>query len=172
MSTSYLAFFNNQENFKEIYFLETLEELPEDDVPMVNLPENIKITIILALIIAIIVGSCFKCVLFKGIFSKNSPNHGWMNRPINVLIFVSALIHSITSILTSIHLILILWIDEPLLTLFGPFYCFLLPVVGEIGIFYQAIGSFGICVYRMMYISSKIASSSIELEKRIFYGLS
>ena len=152
MSTSYLAFFNNQENFKEIYFLETLEELPEDDVPMVNLPENIKITIILALIIAIIVGSCFKCVLFKGIFSKNSPNHGWMDRPINVLIFVSALIHSITSILTSIHLILILWIDEPLLALFGPFYCFLLPVVGEIGIFYQAIGSFGICIYRMMYI--------------------
>ena len=152
MNTSYLGLFNNQEIFKEVYFLETLEELQEDDAPMVNLPKNFKITIIVALVIAIIVGSYFKSVLFKGIFSKNSPNHGWMSRPINVLIFVSAFIHCITSILTSIHLILILWIDEPLQALFGPFYCFLLPVVGEIGIFYQAVGSFGICIYRMIYI--------------------
>ena len=147
MENQYLPFYSQDLGTFEINFIRFLSKLPAEDVPMINLPNNAKITISIALSAAIIVGTYFKSILYRGIFAEN-----WMDKPINVLIFVSALIHHATSLLTSIHLILILSIESSLNSLFGPFYCFILPVIGEIGIFNQAIGSFGICIYRMMYI--------------------
>ena len=152
MNESYVAFYADEDGPMEIKLIKILSKLPADDVPMINLPHPVKITMSIALIAAILVGSYFKYVLYIGIFTSNKQNHGWMHRPINVLIFVSALIHHTTSVLTAIHLILLLLVDLPLQALFGSCYCFLMPVIGEIGIFYQAVGSFGICIYRIMYL--------------------
>ena len=71
MNESYVAFYSEEDGPMEIELIKILSKLPADDVPMINLPHPVKITISIALIAAILVGSYFKSVLYKGIFTSN-----------------------------------------------------------------------------------------------------
>ena len=133
-------------------FLYILNKIPIDESPLTSLPTVVKNSFATAMIVSLLVGTYFKIILYKGIFTTNKQNRGWMHRPINLLIFVSAVIHHITHFIGGIHFILILTIDQPLQHLFGPSYCNLMTIIGIFGIFYLGIGSFGIALYRIMYI--------------------
>ena len=135
-------------NAMENNLIHILSKLPMDDAPLMNLPDATKNIIAVALVVTILIGSYFKFVLYKGILETNKQNF----RPINILLLVSACIHHTTHVIGCIHFILILTNNAPLETLFGPSYCLLMAVIGEFGIFYLAVGSFGISLYRIMYI--------------------
>ena len=145
---------NNEETDSAVKWnlLRILRILPMDDAPLMHLPSLAKKIIAVALFVTILVGSYFKLVLYKGIFTSSKQNPGWMHRPINILILISAFIHHATHFVGCIHFILILTIQDPLEFVFGPSYCLSLAAIGEFGIFYLGVGSFGISLYRIMYI--------------------
>ena len=139
-------------NCMDMVLLQLLDKLPMNDAPLMHLPNTTKHAIAFALFATIFIGSCFKFVLYKGIFTSSKQNPCWMHRPINILIFVSAFIHHFTHFIGCIHFILILTNTNPLETLMGPSYCLIMAIIGEFGIFYLAVGSFGISLYRIMYV--------------------
>ena len=136
----------------ELGLLKILNILPMDDAPLMHMPSLAKNIIAVALFLTILIGSYFKFVLYKGIFTSNKQNHGWMHRPINILILIAAVIHHITHFIGCIHFILLLTSKKPLETVFGPSYCLPMAIIGEFGIFYLAVGSFGTSLFRIMYI--------------------
>ena len=145
---------NNEEQDGDVKLdvLQILSKLPMDDAPLMHLPSLAKNIIAVALFATIFIGSYFKFVLYKGIFTSSKQNPGMMHRPINILVLISAFIHHATHFIGCIHFILILTIQDPLEFVFGPSYCLSLAAIGEFGIFYLGVGSFGISLYRIMYI--------------------
>ena len=137
---------NNESSFVSII------DIPTDKAPFINLPREAKVFVSLSLGLTLVIGTYYKICLYKGVFKTNKENRGWMHRPINVLIFVAALIHHLTHLVICIYFILALTIETPLQNIFGPFYCFMMMLVGTFAIAYQAVGSFGIGLYRIMYI--------------------
>ena len=129
-----------------------IESLSTDEAPFVSLPFEAKLIVSFALVLTLLVGTYYKAILYKGVFRTKRENKGWMSRPINVLIFVSALIHHSTHLVTCVYFILALTIDTPLQNIFGPFYCYLMTLISTFAIAYLAVGSFGIGLYRIMYI--------------------
>ena len=104
-------------------FLAIIDQFPTNDAPFINLPIEAKISVSVSLVLTLVIGTYFKFSLYKGAFKTNKDNRGWMHRPINVLIFVSALIHHSTHLVTCIYFILALTIDTPMQNIFGLFYC-------------------------------------------------
>ena len=144
-------------------FVTVINSLSTDEAPFISLPFEAKLIVSFALVLTLLVGTYYKAILYKGVFRTKRENKGWMSRPINVLIFVSALIHHSTHLVTCVYFILALTIDRPLQNIFGPFYFFLMTLISTFAIAYLAVGSFGTGLYRIMYINPL---SSIESEKK------
>ena len=124
----------------------------EHEAPLINLPFVVKITLAILMTTTLLVGSYFKFVLYKCVFITNKQNRGWMNRPINVLIVASAIIHHITHLSTGIYYILCLTMYTPLGDVFGSWYCHTAGYIAVYGVSYLGVGSLGIAIYRFLYI--------------------
>ena len=99
------------------------------------------------LIISLLSGSYFKSILYRGFFRGK-----FLDRPINVLLLCSAVIHHSTHLCATISLIVMIGFDTSLGETFGPAYCFYEYIVGAFGLGYLSVGSFGIALYRILFI--------------------
>ena len=125
---------------------------PMNGNPFRNLPFNARLSLSVALVFTFVIGTHFKILLYKGIFRTKKIDRGWMRRPINILIFLSSIIHHTTHLITCTFGVLALLSDKPPQSIFGTFYCSLINAVTTFGIVYMSSGSFGIALYRIMYI--------------------
>ena len=73
-----------------------VSHISDQEIPLVNLPFRVKRILAVALIVSLIVGSYYKNIMYRYVFTTNSKNRGWMLRPINILIVTSAVIHHAT----------------------------------------------------------------------------
>ena len=168
LGTKILLNYDTNQNH-DLSFLAIIDQFPTNEAPFISLPIEAKIFVSASLVLTLIVGTYFKFSLYKGVFKTNKENRGWMHRPINVLIFVSALVHHSTHLVTCIYFILALTIDTPLQTIFGPFYCLLMTLIATFAIAYLAVGSFGIALYRIMYIQFESTVKYQIGEKRLLF---
>ena len=129
-----------------------VSEISQDEPPLISLSFNIKITIATAIILAIIVGSYFKSIMYSYVYTTNKNNRGWMHRPINVLTISSAIIHHLTHALTGAWYLVMLMAREPLGASFGFNFCERMDKIYIYGLIYLSVGSLGIAIYRLFYI--------------------
>ena len=53
-----------------------LKKFPSDEAPLINWPATAKEIFVIALAISIIIGSCYKVVMYKGICTTSNQNGG------------------------------------------------------------------------------------------------
>ena len=117
-----------------------------------NLPYTSRLSLSIAMVCTSIIGTYFKMLLYKGIFWVRKETRGWMHRPINILILLSSVIRHTTHLITNSFGIHALLSSTPPIQIFGPLYCTIINIITTFGVVYLASGSFGIAVYRIMYI--------------------
>ena len=111
-----------------------------------------KVIISVAIFLSLFIGSYFKGIMYRYVFTSNKNNRGWMHRPINVLIISSAIIHHIANVSIGLWYVASMMSDLPFGQTVGPQYCEIMDVVSKYGISYLSVGSLGISVYRVLYI--------------------
>ena len=117
------------------------------------LPFRIKFTLSVLMAISLLIGSYFKSIMYRYVFTANRTNRGWMHRPINILTITSAIIHHLTHVSIGTWYIVILTTEAPLGNETGIQYCQIMDVIGVYGIIYLSVGSLGTAVYRVLYIN-------------------
>ena len=90
-----------------------------------------------------------------------------MHRPINILIVTSAVIHHLTHLWAGISHGMILMMDISMSDAVGDTFCKITYIVGVYGLMYLSVGSFGISLYRMIYIKREHWIKHVIGEKRL-----
>ena len=129
-----------------------VDQISKEEPPLKDLSFISKLSLITGMVISLTVGSYFKNIMYTYVFTTNKTNRGWMHRPINVLTITSAIIHHVTHVSCGVWYILILMTETPLGDLMGVYSCRIIDVVGVYGLVHLVVGSFGISVYRILYI--------------------
>ena len=143
---------NIEEEWIYANYVITVNQISQDEAPLISLPFNIKIILSILMILSLLIGSYFKLIMYGYVFTANKQNRGWMHRPINVLTVTSAIIHHTTHVALGIWNVVIMMLDTPLGDIVGFRCCQLMMMVGEYGIVYLSVGSLGVAVYRVLYI--------------------
>ena len=125
------------------------ESIVEDEAPLFDLPVGIKFPFATIMFISLSIGSYFKFVLYRFMYSQKKDT---INRPINVLTLTSAIIHHVTHFSIGTEHALVCIIDTPLVAYVGDTGCWMMVVFGVFGLVYLSVGSFGIAIYRTLYI--------------------
>ena len=90
----------------------TISHISNQDVPMLSLPSYIKSIMTIAMVGSVIIGSYYKYIMYSYVWTTNRKNRGWMHRPINILIVISAVVHHFTHLGTVIpHAMIITYND-------------------------------------------------------------
>ena len=132
------------------------DQFSEDEVPMNNFPSHVKLLFTILMIISLCIGSYFKGILYRYVFTTNKKNRGWMHRPINVLTVASAIIHHFTHIWSGLFFVIALNVETPIKDIIGFNYCQISYWIGLFGLIYLSVGSLGIAVYRALYIKLEL----------------
>ena len=141
--------------------------ISNQEIPLVNLTSRIKRILTLALVVSLIVGSYYKNILYRYVFTTNRKNRGWMHRPINLLIVASAVIHHVTHLWGGIAFSMMLMMETSVADAVGDWFCQMTYIVGLYGITYLSVGSFGITMYRIIYIQREQWIKHVIGEKRL-----
>ena len=149
--------------FAEQVFID-LESLVEDDAPLLDLPFEITFPFATLMFISLSIGSYFKCILYQYIYSHKKD---WMRRPINVLTLTGAIIHHVTHISVGGWHALVCLVKTPLGHFVGDDVCWAMVVIGVYGIVYLSVGSFGIAIYRTLYIKCEYWVKYVVGEKML-----
>ena len=161
----------NIQNLNDVWInsnqLITMSQASQDKMPLENLAFHVKIILTILLVASLCIGSYFKCVMYRFVFSTNKKNRGWMHRPINVLTVTSAIIHHITHTWAGISYVVRLNMKTPIADVLGAHYCLITYVVGMYGLAYLCVGSLGVAVYRVLYIRHEYWVKNIIGEKRL-----
>ena len=144
-----------------------VSHISNQDIPLVNLPLHVKRILALALVLSLIVGSYYKSILYRYVFTTNRNNRGWMHRPINILIVSSAIIHHVTHVWTGTSLAMMLTMNTSVADAVSDWFCQLSYIVGLYGLMYLSVGSFGITLYRVIYIKRELWIKHVIGEKRL-----
>ena len=144
-----------------------ISHISNQDIPLVNLPFHVKRILTLALALSLIVGSYYKSILYRYVFTTNRNNRGWMHRPINILIVTSAIVHHVTHVWSGTSLAMILTMNASVADAVGDRFCQVSYIVGLYGLMYLSVGSFGITLYRLMYIKREHWIKHVIGEKRL-----
>ena len=131
------------------------EGIVDDEAPLLDLPKSIKIPFAILMAISLVIGSHFKLIVYKYVYATNKQNKGWKHRPINVLIITNAIVHHVTHVLLGGWQILVCILESPLGNYVGVDVCWVVLVVGVFGVIHLTVGSFGIAIYRSLYIRRK-----------------
>ena len=90
-----------------------------------------------------------------------------MHRPINILIVSSAIIHHVTHVWTGTSLAMMLTMNTSVADAVSDWFCQLSYIVGLYGLMYLSVGSFGITLYRVIYIKRELWIKHVIGEKRL-----
>ena len=136
----------------------TISHISNQDIPMLSLPSYIKRILTLAMVASIIIGSYYKYIMYSYVWTTNRKNRGWMHRPINILILTSAVVHHFTHLWTAISHAMIFTYNEinnkkaSKADVMGNHFCQITYIIALYGLAYLIVGSFGISLYRVIYI--------------------
>ena len=89
-------------------------EVSKDEAPLKSVSFEVKLLISLAMMTSLTIGSYFKSIMYRYVSTTNKNNRGWMQRPINVLIITSAVIHHSTHLLQGLWYIVFFLTETPL----------------------------------------------------------
>ena len=81
-----------QHSFQQHDFL-VFTDVSKDKPLRDLLGHDLKRSILVAILTSLLIGSFFKYILYSYTFQTGKQNHGWMHRPISVLILTQAIIH-------------------------------------------------------------------------------
>ena len=138
-----------------------------EEIPLLSLPFHIKRLLAAVMIVSLVIGSYYKTIMYSYVRTTNRKNRDWMHRPINILIMTSAVIHHFTHLWVGIALGMILIIDISMADAVGDRFCQLTYIVGVYGLMYLSVGSFGISLYRVIYIKCEHWIKHVIGEKRL-----
>ena len=144
-----------------------VSHLSDQEIPFVNLPFRVKRILAIALVVSLIVGSYYKNIMYRYVFTTNKKNRGWMHRPINILIVTPAVIPHVTHLWGGFVYSMMLMMETPVADAVGDRFCQLTYVVGLYGLFYLSVGSFGITLYRITYMKREYWIKHVIGEKRL-----
>ena len=139
-------------------------------VPVISKPQflspskPLQWTIVAIVILCFIVGSGFKCVLYSHLYVKRKLKE---LKEIDVLIFTSAIIQHTANMLYTISCILMALNDETLQSIVGQWYCDVIQNSVRFEIIYMTVGSFGLSLFRILYIKEGDWVKSGVGEKRL-----
>ena len=135
--------------------------LSQDEVLPIHWSVSAKIILTATTALFMLIGSVFKCIMYRYVSLTNKQNRGWMLRPINVLTITSAITHHITHVWTWFWFLVLLWytgggtssnIVIPFANSMGSHWCQIIKVVNSYGICYLSTGRLGIAIYRILYV--------------------
>ena len=160
---------NNASNIPIEVFEDVLvvSYISNENIPLVGLPFHIKRIMAVAMAVSLIVGSYYKSIMYCYVCTTNRKNRGWMHRPINILIVTSAVIHHLTHLWAGISHGMILMMDISMSDAVSDTFCKITYIVGVYGLMYLSVGSFGISLYRMIYIKREHWIKHVIGEKRL-----
>ena len=145
----------------------TISHISNQDIPLVNLPLHVKRILALALVLSLIVGSYYKSIMYCYVCTTNRKNRGWMHRPINILIVSSAAVHHFTHLWMGLSYAMILTMDTSMADAMGDYFCQITYIIALYGLIYLSVGSFGISLYRVIYIKREHWIKQVIGEKRL-----
>ena len=111
--------------------------------------------------------------MYSYVWTTNRQNRGWMHRPINILIVISAVVHHYTHLGTVIpHAMIITYngINDKNTSkadVMGNQFCQITYIIALYGLAYLIVGSFGISLYRVLYIKHEQWIKQVVGEKRL-----
>ena len=144
-----------------------VSKLLDHKPPLTGMEFYNKVITSVAIVVSLLIGSYFKGIMYKYVFTSNKNNRGWMHRPINVLMISSAIIHHISSVSIGIWYVALMMSESPFGKSLGAQYCEIMDVVGVYGITYLSVGSLGTSVYRVLYIKHEQWVRFVIGEKRL-----
>ena len=126
------------------------------------LPQFVCYILVAGMILALLSGTFFKLVLYKGL-----SRHKIADRPINLAILVNAVIHQATHTFCGIDIILMLGFGINGGDLYGDLYCYAMLIVGSFGLVYLSVGSFLTAVYRVLFIKGSSRIRTLLRDRRM-----
>ena len=150
-----------------------ISHISNQDIPMLSLPSYIKCILTIAMVASIIVGSYYKYIMYSYVWTTNRKNRGWMHRPINILVVTSAVVHHFTHLWTAIsHTIIFTYNEinnkkESMADVMGNQFCQITYIIALYGLAYLIVGSFGISLYRVIYMKREQWIKKVIGEKRL-----
>ena len=144
-----------------------LSNISNEKIPLLSLPFHIKRLLAVAMLVSLVIGSYYKSIMYSYVCTANRKNRCWMHRPINILIVTSAVIHHLTHLWVGIALGMILIMDLSMADAVSERFCQMTYIVGDYGLMYLSVGSFGISLYRMIYIKCEHWIKNVIGEKRL-----
>ena len=150
-----------------------ISHIPNQDVPMLSLPSYIKTILTMAMVGSVIIGSYYKYIMYSYVWTTNRNNRGWMHRPINILIVISAVVHHFTHLWTIIFRAIIATYNiinnksSSVADVMGNHFCQITYIIALFGLVYLIVGSFGISLYRVLYIKREQWIKQVVGEKRL-----
>ena len=140
---------------------------------MLSLPSYIKRIILIAMVVSVIIGSYYKYIMYSYVWTTNRNNRGWMHRPINTLLVISAVVHHCTHLWTFMSQAVIATYNDinnkttSTADVMGNHFCQITYIIALYGLVYLIVGSFGISLYRVLYIKREQWVKQVVGEKRL-----
>ena len=134
------------------YDLFYISQIQNDEIPLASLPFFWKTILTMIIMLSIMSGSYYKSIMYRFVILKNNQRSGCLDRPIDVLIISSAIIHHFTHTAVGLWLSANLMTEIPLADMVGFQFCEMMDVIGIFGSGHLTIGGLGIAIYRMLYI--------------------
>ena len=92
------------------YDLFYISQIQNNETPLTSLPFIWKSILTMIIMFSILSGSYYKSIMYRFVILKNNQRSGYLDRPIDVLIISSAIIHHFT------HTLVGLWLSANLMT--------------------------------------------------------
>ena len=144
-----------------------ISHISNQEIPLVSLPLYIKRVLTIAMVASLIIGSYYKYITYSYVWTTNRKNCGWMHRPINILIVTSAIVHHFTHVWMGLSHAMILTIDTSMADAMGDYFCQITYIIALYGLIYLSVGSFGISLYRVIYIKREHWIKQVIGEKKL-----
>ena len=144
-----------------------ISHISNQEIPLVSLPLYMKRILTTAMVASLIIGSYYKYIMYSYVWTTNRKNSGWMHRPINILIVSSAVVHHFTHVWMGLSHAMILTIDTSMADAMGDYFCQITYIIALYGLIYLSVGSFGISLYRVIYIKREHWIKQVIGEKRL-----
>ena len=146
-----IGIFNSQDYSDSDYAILILDGENLLRTPLLSLSITGKTLLAATTCSFVVIGSCFKAILYKFIFKQYTAK---TFKPINVLILVAAVIQHTQVILLVGEICLVYLTDEMMIQIFGEFgfICGTIRSLFQIGNCYLFTGGFGLSVFRILYI--------------------
>ena len=141
------------EEFQEYSFVEIITAQDAMTDSILGLPKEVKWLILISCWAVLLVGSCFRNILYTYLCRKYNNKEF---TPINTLILANAMIEHVTVVVFALAYTILIVADTPLKNVVGPWFCYPVNLLLRFGLYYSITGTLGISIYRILLIKCNI----------------